>query len=246
MSERIRTAVVLAGGLGTRLRPYTVALPKPLMPLGNYPILEIILRQLAHNGFAEVVLAVNHQADLIKAYFGDGSKLGIRLRYSLETTPLGTMGPLRMIDGLPDNFLVMNGDILSDLHYGEFLDRHVLSAALFTVAAASRRVLIDYGVLEIDSASRLTGFHEKPSFVHHVSMGVYAVNRRITRLIPPDQRYGVDDLLLELMTRGEVVQVVPQSGYWLDIGRPEDYMKASEEFEDQQRRFIPEYPCAAK
>ena len=121
MSKR---AIILAGGKGTRLKPYTVVLPKPLMPIGEYPILEVVIRQLIQHKFDHVTLAVNHQAELIKAFFGDGTKWNIKIDYSMETTPLSTMGPLKLIKDLPDNFLVMNGDILSDLNYSSFLDFH--------------------------------------------------------------------------------------------------------------------------
>ena len=240
MSDGVRTAVILAGGLGTRLRPYTVALPKPLMPIGNYPILEIILRQLAKHGFRRIVLAVNHQADLIKAYFGDGTKLDLEIAYSLETAPLGTMGPLRLIEDLPNDFLVMNGDILSDLDYGAFLDCHRRGSSEITIAAAERKVTIDYGVLEINSDRCLTGFREKPAMHYHVSMGVYGVSRDVLRHIQANRKYGVDELLLDMIRNGNPVSVVPHTGYWLDIGRPDDYSKATEDFESQALRFVPE------
>jgi NDP-sugar pyrophosphorylase family protein len=243
MSDNPRTAVILAGGLGTRLKPYTVALPKPLMPIGNYPILEIILRQLSQDGFQRVILAVNHQADLIKAYFGDGSKLSLDIRYSLETIPLGTMGPLRLIPELPEHFLVMNGDILSDLSYGQFLEQHSAGTALFTIAAAERRVTIDYGVLEISETNALTNFREKPSLRYHVSMGIYAVSRNVLRFIPPDRKYGVDELLLDMIQSGDPVNAVPHAGYWLDIGRPDDYARATEDFEAQSIRFLAGMSC---
>src|SRR5690242_19939529 len=143
-----KTAVILAGGKGTRLRPYTVVLPKPLMPIGEYPILEVVVRQLAAHRFDRVTMAVNHQAELIRAFFGDGSKWNLRIDYSLEDEPLGTMGPLRLIADLPQHFLVMNGDILSDLSYGSFFEEHVAANRLFTISSHRRTSVIDYGVLE--------------------------------------------------------------------------------------------------
>jgi len=232
-----RTAVILAGGRGTRLRPYTVVLPKPLVPIGEHPILEVILRQLAKAGFGEIILAVNHQAEIIQAFFGDGSKWGLKIRYSLESVPLSTMGPLRLITDLPEDFLIMNGDILSDLDYGAFHDRHVSGGRIFTIAASVRKVPIDYGVLEIDSAQRLTNYIEKPSLHHHVSMGVYVANRRILETIPEGRKYGVDELMLDLLKRHESVTVEPYEGYWLDIGRPDDYAQAIDDFEHQRQRF---------
>jgi NDP-mannose synthase len=233
----VRTAVILAGGRGTRLRPYTVVLPKPLVPIGEHPILEVILRQLARAGFGEIILAVNHQAEIIQAFFGDGSKWGLRIRYSLESIPLSTMGPLRLIQDLPENFLIMNGDILSDLDYGAFHDRHAREDRIFSIAASVRKVPIDYGVLELDSNNRLTNYIEKPSLRHHVSMGVYAASRRILESIPAGRKYGVDELMLDLLKQGQAVTVEPYEGYWLDIGRPDDYAQAIDDFEQQRSRF---------
>ncbi len=223
-------AVILAGGLGTRLRPYTVSLPKPLMPVVDRPILEIILRQLASHGFTEATLAVNHQAELLKAYFGDGSRFGIAVDYSLEVERLGTMGPLRLIADLPENFLVMNGDILSDLDYSAFARCHAEEKRLFTISASVRQQKIDYGVLQVTPDGRLNGFQEKPSIDYLVSMGVYCLNRRALDFIPKSGPFGFDELMLDLMARQETVKVEPHRGYWLDIGRPDDYQKAIEDW----------------
>jgi NDP-sugar pyrophosphorylase family protein len=228
--EMRRTAVVLAGGLGSRLRPYTIVLPKPLMPVGDMPILEIIIRQLARHGFEHVVLAVNHQAQLLRAFFGDGERHGVAIDYSLESKPLGTMGPLRLLHGLPDHFIVMNGDILCDLDFGDFLARHEAAGRLFTIAAAEREQVIDYGVLVGDESGRLTDFREKPRSTYLVSMGVYCVSRRVLPWIPPDEPFGFDHLMLKLIAAGEPVQLEPHRGYWLDIGRPDDYHRAVEEW----------------
>ena len=236
MSKR---AIILAGGVGTRLRPYTVVLPKPLMPIGDYPILEVIVRQLVHQGFTHITLAVNHQAEILRAFFGDGKKWGVRIDYSLETKPMSTVAPLSLISDLPENFLLMNGDLLTDFDLSSFLERHVDCGRLFTIAAARRLQLIDYGVLNIDSSHRLTGFSEKPQMEYLVSMGVYAVNRRILQFVPPDSKYGFDDLMKDLLSKDEPVTVEPYEGYWLDIGRPDDYARAVEEFEQRRQRFLP-------
>jgi NDP-sugar pyrophosphorylase family protein len=156
-------AVILAGGMGTRLRPYTVVLPKPLMPIGEYPILEVVVRQLARRGFRQVTMAVNHQANLIQAFFGDGARWGLEIDYSLESMPLSTIGPLKLVKDLPDQFLLMNGDVLTDLNFRELCDAHVSAGRLFTIAAAPRTNVIDYGVLEVDGENRLCRFHEKPA-----------------------------------------------------------------------------------
>lgn len=234
-----KRAVVLAGGKGTRLRPYTVVLPKPLMPVGEYPILEVIIRQLAHRGFDHITLAVNHQANLIRAFFGGGEKWRIRIDYSLETRPLSTIGPLRLIDDLPENFILMNGDVLTDLDFDCLFREHVATGNVFTVAASRRTEIIDYGVLTIDDSDTLTAFSEKPHVPYLVSMGVYAVNRSVLSLVPPNQPYGFDTLMCDLLARGERVRVRPYEGYWLDIGRPDDYAQAVDEFEGKRDKLLP-------
>jgi NDP-sugar pyrophosphorylase family protein len=237
MSKR---AVILAGGVGSRLRPYTVVLPKPLMPIGNYPILEVIIRQLAYYDFKHITLAVNHQADIIKAYFKDGSKWGIEIDYSLEEKPLSTMGPLRLIHDLPEDFLIMNGDILTDLNFHDLFMDHKESNSIFTISAFQRDNKIDYGVLQLDSTNKLVGFIEKPTTKFDVSMGVYIANRGIFDYIPEDQPYGFDTLMHDFLSANIPVNVRRFDGYWLDIGRPDDYMQAIDEFEKLKDRFLVE------
>lgn len=233
-----KRVVILAGGKGTRLRPYTVVLPKPLMPIGEYPILEVIVRQLVNNGFNHITMAVNHQAEIMQAFFGDGKKWGIKIDYSIEDQPLGTMGPLKLLKDLSDDFLVMNGDILTDLNFAGFFDYHVSSANLFTISASSREEKSEYGVLEIGTDGCLIGFKEKPVVKYDVSMGVYMVNRKILEIIPEGRAYGFDELMVDLIKKSTPASVKRFSGYWLDIGRPDDYMKAIEEFEVLKDRFL--------
>jgi NDP-mannose synthase len=233
-----RRAVILAGGRGTRLKPYTVVLPKPLMPIGEFPILEVIVRQLARAGFDHLTIAVNHQAELIKAFFQDGARWGLRIDYSLEDQPLGTMGPLKLIRDLPAQFLVMNGDVLTDLDFTRLYDDHAKSDAIFTVSSSSREEMIDYGVLETDGAGRLTGFREKPRSRYEVSMGVYMLHARALDYIPPGRLYGFDHLMLDLIAAEEPVAVRRFDGYWLDIGRPDDYARAIDEFDAMRSRFL--------
>ena len=236
--DAMKRAVILAGGLGTRLRPYTVVLPKPLMPVGPYPVLEIIVRQLAGAGFDQITLAVNHQAGIIKAYFGDGSKWNIPIDYSLETQPLSTIAPLKLIEDLPEHFILMNGDVLTDLSLKDLLARHAAANRLFTIAASARNSLINYGVLQLNGDS-LCGFQEKPVFEHFVSMGVYAVSRAVLEQVPAGQKYGFDDLMRDMLARKQHVHVERYHGYWLDIGRPDDYMRAIDEFEEWKDRLLP-------
>lgn len=235
MSKR---AVILAGGKGTRLRPYTVVLPKPLMPIGEYPILEVIIRQLVVCGFDHITLAVNHQAEIIKAFFDDGQRWNIRIDYSLESTPLGTMGPLKLIGDLPEHTLVMNGDILTDLDFAAFHDAHVAADSIFTISTMQRTHLIDYGVLDISPDGSLCGFREKPQLAYDVSMGVYMISRRALESVPIGRAYGFDTLMLDLLAAGKPAMTRSFDGYWLDIGRPDDYMRAIEEFEQFKGRFL--------
>ena len=233
-----RRAIILAGGRGTRLRPYTVVLPKPLMPIGEYPILEVVVKQLARAGFDRITLAVNHQAELIKAFFGDGAKWGVAIDYSLEDKPLGTIGPLCLIPDLPEHFLVMNGDILTDIDFTAFHESHVVADSLFTISSHRREQLIDYGVLETDGLRRLVGFREKPKTEYEVSMGIYMVSRKVLDIVPQGRLYGFDNLMIDLIAAKQEVTVRSFDGYWLDIGRPDDYLQAIEEFDAMKSRFI--------
>jgi len=235
MSDR---AVVLAGGKGTRLRPYTVVFPKPLMPLGDYPILEVIVRQLALDGFEHITMAVNHQANLIKAFFGNGEAWNVRIDYSLETRPLSTIAPLCLIGDLPDTFLLMNGDVLTDLRFRDLYRDHVGSGSVFTIAASNRTHTIDYGVLRTDAASTLVGFEEKPSVQYLVSMGVYVVQKTVLASVPAGRPYGFDDLMHALIAQGDRVNVKRHEGYWRDLGRPDDYAEAVDEFERHRGRLL--------
>ena len=225
-------AIILAGGKGTRLRPYTVTIPKPLVPIGGeMPILEIIIRQLAKAGFEHITLAVNHLANLIMAFFGDGSSWNIKIDYSLEETPLSTIGPLTLIDNLPDNFLVMNGDILCNLDYRDFYNYHVQAENDVTVSTFKRESKIDFGVLEYNENNLICSFIEKPNYYFEVSMGIYCLNRRVVEHLSKGEAYGFDNLMLDGIKHKHKILAKPFDGYWLDIGRPEDYENANENYE---------------
>ncbi|MGY0019399.1 nucleotidyltransferase family protein [Streptomyces sp. cg35] len=224
-------AVILAGGKGVRLRPYTTALPKPLVPIGDqHAILEIVLRQLAASGFTTATIAIGHLGHIIRAYVGNGARWGLRVGYSSEDSPLGTMGPLlTMMDRLPEHFLVMNGDILTDLDYAEVLRGHRTSGAPLTIATYAREVHIDFGVLTTDD-SRVVAFTEKPRMDCRVSMGVYGVSRDTLATYTPGLPLGFDELVLDLLKAENPPRAHEFDGYWLDIGRPDDYDRANAEF----------------
>lgn len=237
-------AVILAGGKGVRLRPYTTALPKPLVPIGDqHAILEIVMRQLAAAGFKTVTLAIGHLGHIIRAYVGNGSQWGLRVGYAVEDSPLGTMGPLlTMQDRLPEHFLVMNGDILTDLDFAGVLKHHEASGAPLTIATYARQVKIDFGVLTTESGS-ITGFQEKPSIDYRVSMGVYGVSRSALAAYTPGLPLGFDELVLDLLAAKTPPAAYEFGGYWLDIGRPDDYDRANAEFTLNRSLLLPGEPA---
>ncbi|MDX2177063.1 MAG: sugar phosphate nucleotidyltransferase [Candidatus Sumerlaeia bacterium] len=224
-------AVVLAGGKGTRLRPYTTVLPKPLMPIGDRPILAIVLERLAEAGFRKVTLSVGHLAEIIMAFCGGGARWGLEIDYAHEDEPLGTIGPLRIIRDLGPRFLVMNGDVLTDLDLGDLVAFHAASGAEATVATHHRVLGIDFGVLGLDaSGTRIAAFTEKPRIEHDVSMGVYVLDGTVLRFVPEGRAFGFDGLMAAMLAEGAPVAAFRHRGAWLDIGRPDDYERAQELF----------------
>lgn len=239
-----RRAVVLAGGRGMRLRPYTTVLPKPLMPVGDRPILDIVIRQLKAAGFERITISTGYLAELIEAFFRDGEQYGIPIDYFREAEPLGTVGALSMMEGIEeDDFLVMNGDVLTDLDYGALFDRHAASDAAATVATKKRDVQISLGVLmfgDDDDDTRLTGYVEKPKIRYEASMGIYCFSPRVLDHIERGKRLDFPDLVLKLIEAGEDVQAWRSDDYWLDIGRHDDYETAMDEFEQLRPRLLPD------
>lgn len=219
-------AIILAGGKGTRLKPYTYVLPKPLVPVGETPILAILIQQLCKYGIKDITLCVNHMAELIMAYFGNGEKFGVRIEYSMESKPLGTIAPLKLLKNLPENFLLMNGDLLTDLNFTQLIEYHLESGSLATIGSYNRKVSIDFGVLNIEGNS-VTGFVEKPNYDYSVSMGIYAFHRRVLDYVPENEPFGFDQLMLKLLEEKQNINVFPFNGYWLDIGRLEDFEKVN-------------------
>jgi NDP-sugar pyrophosphorylase family protein len=231
-------AVILAGGKGTRLKPYTTVIPKPLVPVGEKAILEILITRLQKEGVDEVFICLNHFAEIIMAFFGDGSRFGLKINYSLEEEPMGTVAPVKLINGLPEDFLVMNGDLLTDLPFHELFSYHLKSHALLTVSTFTRKTKIDFGVIDVDPVSLLaTGFREKPEYTFDVSMGVYVMKREVLDFVPPKTYFGFDNLMLTLLEKKCPAKIFPYEGYWLDIGRPDDYEKANEDIEMLSKRL---------
>lgn len=224
--DKGKRAIILAGGKGTRLKPYTISLPKPLVPIGEMPILEIIICQLKNFGFDHITITINHYAEIIQAFFGDGKKWDIKIDYSLEEKPLSTMGPLSLIKDLPDNFLVMNGDILTDLDFSRFYTEHIKRESNFTIGAYKRLDKIEYGVLHNNEKSELIKFEEKPVNEYLVSMGIYMMNKNNLKYIPTNIFFGFDHLMNALIEKNMLPYIFEFDGYWLDIGRPDDYEKA--------------------
>jgi NDP-sugar pyrophosphorylase family protein len=233
--------VLLAGGKGSRLRPYTALIPKPLMPIGDRTVAEILLRQLARAGVTDVLMCVGHQAALIEAVLGPGDRYGLRIAYRREEEPLGTVGPLRAYAAdLPERFLVMNGDILCDLDFNALHRAGEASGAPLTVAVCERASRVDLGVLDLGPSGEVTRFREKPTFTFWVSMGVYAMSRDVIRYIPEGRPFGFDELMHALLAARAPIGTFPFRGHWLDIGRSEDFADAQAEFEQHRERYLPE------
>jgi len=232
--------VILAGGKGTRLRPYTTVFPKPLMPIGEMPILEVVLRQLKSFGFKKVTLSVNHLADLIQSFFGDGSHLGIEISYCIEDEPLGTAGSLSLVRNIGEHFLVMNGDLLTTVDYSAMVRHHIDSGAKATIGVFPREVKIDFGVLELGSKGELLEYKEKPRFEYMVSMGVNVFENSVLKFIPKGQYLDIPKLMMNLKKAGESVLTFRSKCEWLDIGRPDDYEEAVEKFERSKEKYLRE------
>jgi NDP-sugar pyrophosphorylase family protein len=208
-----------------------MVLPKPLLPVGDVPILEVVVRQLASHGFKEIIIAVGHLGTLIMACLGDGSKYGVKIKYSIEEKMLGTSGPLALIPNLDETFLVMNGDILTTLNYSKLVNFHRKNKAIATIAMHKREVKIDFGVIKVGDKNKLIDYVEKPVLGYLVSMGVYVFEPKVLKYIKPNQKLDFPDLVKLLLEKKEKVVGYYTNGYWLDIGRPEDYAKAREDFE---------------
>tara|TARA_B100001750_G_C15515656_1_gene606921 strand:+ start:1789 stop:2511 length:723 start_codon:yes stop_codon:yes gene_type:complete len=234
-------ALILVGGKGTRLRPYTATIPKPLLPVGDMPILEIILKQLKNSGVNEVILAVGHMSQLFESFFQNGQQLGINIDYSFEDKPMGTAGAIALsIDHFDDDFIVMNGDLLTTLDYKKMFEFHQSKNSSGTVAISRREMKIDFGIVESDSSGMLSGYIEKPSYFYDFGMGVNIINKKAVKPLLVENEYiDMPDLMLRLREKGEKVYIYREDCFWLDMGRHEDYEKANEVFIERREDFLP-------
>jgi NDP-sugar pyrophosphorylase family protein len=232
--------VILAGGKGTRLKPYTTVFPKPLMPIGEMPVLEVLLRQLKSFGFEKITISVSHLANLIQSFFNDGFQLGLDLNYCVEDKPLGTAGSLSLVRDVTENFLVVNGDLLTTLDYAAMVKSHIDSTAIATVGAFPREVKIDFGVLELANRGELVAYKEKPTLEYMVSMGVNVFRKPVLEFISPGEYLDMPVLMMNLKQAGRVVLTFRSKCEWLDIGRPDDYERAVEEFEHSKEKYLPD------
>ena len=234
-------AVILAGGKGTRLAPYTKILPKPLLPIGDMPVLEIILCRMYDAGVDHAVLTVGHMAELLHLFFQDGKRVGMRITYSYEDEPLGTAGPLTLIPGLNETFLVSNGDVLTTLDLADLIAFHHAEKAIATIAMHHRKIGIDFGVIELNGGNVVNGYNEKPTIEHMVSMGIYVFEPGVLEHIPHNKYLDFPDLVKKLLEAGQKVVGYPFDGYWMDLGRPDDYELAVGDFEAMRTQFLPNF-----
>ena len=237
--ERDSCVIILAGGQGSRLRPYTKVLPKPLIPVCDVPILEVLIHQLRSEGLRRLILAVNYHEGLVRSYFGDGSDLGVEIQYSAENRPLGTIGPLRLVaDEMPEHFLVMCGDLLCDMRFRSLLDAHTASGRILTVATCKRVVQINDGVIETADDGTVLSFQEKPTINVWISMGIYAMSRSILKYIPEDRPFGMDELILAMLGAEEPIDTYRHEGEWYGIGTPSELESANVALTERRAKFL--------
>jgi NDP-sugar pyrophosphorylase family protein len=237
--EKQMQAIILAGGKGSRLRPFTKVMPKPLIPIADdLSILEVILKQLKFYGFNDIILAVNHMSELLKAFFQNGESLGLNISYSKEEKFLGTAGPLSIINNLDENFLVMNGDILTTLNYKDLWDYHLDNESNITISSFRKQIKIDLGVLKTQD-NNFEDYIEKPVYDFIVSMGIYVMNKSIVKLIPQNQYFDIPDLILKAKSLNNKIKLYSGDYNWLDIGRIDDYENALKIFEENRSEFLP-------
>jgi NDP-sugar pyrophosphorylase family protein len=237
-------AVLLAGGKGTRLRPFTTAFPKPLVPLDDTPVIEILLRRLALHGITDLTVVTGHLAELMQAFLGDGSRFGVAIEYFQEETPLDTAGCLGVIEPPTEPFLVMNGDLLTNLDFNNLANDHRRHRPIATVATYLKQEAVDLGVIVVDGDGALVDYREKPVHEYLVSMGIYCFDPGICRFVDPGERLAMPELILRLRDAGEKIMCYREDCYWLDVGRPDDYAQATEQFQKTRSLFLPSQRAA--
>jgi NDP-sugar pyrophosphorylase family protein len=234
-------AIVLAGGRGRRLAPFTTVFPKPLAPIGDVPIIDIVLRQLRWHGIQQAVISVGYLGELIQAYFATRGVIpGLEISYLREEAPLGTAGPVALLGDGDEDVLVVNGDVLSDFNFSDFIAFHRERRPTLSIAVHHREVAVDLGVVDVDDAGAVTGFREKPRFEYHCSMGINIYSPLAIRAIAPGEALDFPDLALRLMTEREPVLAYRSNCYWMDIGRRDDYDRALDEFPRMRARLLPD------
>jgi NDP-mannose synthase len=233
-------AVILAGGKGTRLAPYTASFPKPLVPLGDVPILEVLIRRLLKFGIVDITLTLGHLAELIMAYLQQRRCLSDQctLHYVKEAQPTGTAGSLALVPSLDRTFLTMNGDLLTNLDFNALVEFHRAQKGILTIAVHKREVKVDLGVVEFNGGCTVTRYLEKPRSIHNVSMGIYVYEPKVLQYIEPGRHLDFPELVIKLLEAGERVCAFPSDCLWLDIGRPDDYARAQQLFADRMEDFI--------
>ncbi len=226
-------AIILSGGLGTRLKPFTEAIPKPLLPIGEKAVLEIQVEHLRDNGFNEIYLATNYKSAYIENFFGDGSQYGVKLHISKEEKPLGTVGPVKLLESemSEEPFLVMNGDILTLLSYRNMYDFALSKNSLLTIGTKEIITPFQFGNIFFDG-DYVTGIDEKPDIRTTILAGIYIFKPELLQIVPSDERYNMDTLILNMLARGMPITHYPIKEYWLDIGRPDDYEKAQQVYKE--------------
>lgn len=233
-------AVILAGGKGVRLKPFTMVIPKPLLPVGELPIIEIVIRQIAAMGIKRIAMMLGYMAQLFIATFGDGSRWGVKIEYCIEDEPMGTAGSLRLLKDPEENLLVMNGDILTTLDYKDIMEFHKTKGAWGTIGVTRRQQPIDYGVIIRTDEGFLGEYREKPVLEYNVSMGINVLSHDALSFIPPDGKYDIPQLMTALKNAEKKVACYETDCYWQDIGRFEDYERASADFTQDPQRFLPD------
>jgi NDP-sugar pyrophosphorylase family protein len=228
-------AVILAGGKGTRLRPYTTHFPKPLMPLGDKPIIEIVIKQLKLADIEEIIVTTGHLSEMFHALLNDGKKLGVKIKYSVEDKPMGTAGPLSILrNDLREDFFVVNGDVLCDLNFLKMRDYHLKNGNAATIGVAERSVFVDFGLVHLDNLNCFSEWEEKPTIKYLVSMGIYVLSPDSLNLLPDNEFFNIPDLIQKLHHNKKKVMGFTHRGMWLDIGRPDDYENACNIYETKQ------------